>query len=71
METTNGSFIALIVNEGSDWIRHKMDGFMNILKLLMPDRFYQADSSVNGYTFDSIRFDLYNRYAEKVFVFNS
>ena len=68
LETNEGSLIAIIVNEGSDWISKKLDSFQNILKTFMPDRFKDTDSSRPGYTFDSLRFDLYNRFAEKVTV---
>ena len=62
------SLIALIVEEGSHWISEKLDRMQNIIQMLMPDRFQEVDSSVKGYTFDSIRFDLYNRFAEKIFI---
>jgi hypothetical protein len=65
---TEDTLIALISKEGSDWMKQKLNKLQNILKMFMPDRFQEADSSVRGYTFDSIRFDLYNRFAEKVFI---
>jgi hypothetical protein len=67
LKTQEGSLIALIVNEGSDWISEKLKHFQDLLKVFMPDRFKDVDSSVEGHIFDSLRFDLYNRYAEKVF----
>ena len=60
------SLIALIVEEGSHWISEKLDRMQNIIQMLMSDRFQEVDSLVKGFTFDSIRFDLYNRFAEKV-----
>jgi len=60
------TLIALIVKEGTGWMREKLDKLQNIIKMFMPDRFKEVDSAVEGYTFDSIRFDLYNRFAEKV-----
>ena len=62
------SLVALIVKESTQWISEKLDRMQNIIQMFMPDRFEEVDSSVKGYTFDSIRFDLYNRYAEKVFI---
>lgn len=63
------TLIALISMEGSDWMKPKLKKLQNILKMFMPDRFNKADSSVKGYTFDSIRFDLYNRFAEKACIY--
>jgi hypothetical protein len=66
IESQEQTLIALIVKEGTGWMREKLDKLQNIIKMFMPDRFKEVDSEVEGYTFDSIRFDLYNRFAEKV-----
>jgi hypothetical protein len=65
-EDSNGSLIALVVKESSAWVQDKLARFKDTLAFLMEDRFFQEDSRRDGYTFDSLRFDLYNRFAEKV-----
>jgi hypothetical protein len=69
IENKEQALIALIVKEGTGWMREKLDKLQNIIQMFMPDRFKSVDSTVEGYTFDSIRFDLYNRFAEKVNLF--
>ena len=61
--------VALVVKEHQDWLSQQLDKVINLTMMFMLDRFKKVDPSAPGYKFDSSRFDVYNRFPEKVFLF--
>ena len=66
MDDNSGTFLGLLFNEASEFIKGRMMKLRLILQNADPDIFKHCESDKRGYSFDSIHLDTYNRYAEKV-----
>lgn len=64
-----GEFLALVIGEAREFVAGHLKRMTDVLETLDPDSFEAMDSYIQGYSFDSIHCDTYNRFAEKVFSF--
>lgn len=68
IDDATSKLIALTYSEASEIIKDRMQNLQAVMKHLDPTWFKPCHSDKHGFTFDSIHFDTYNRYAEKVSV---
>ncbi len=59
-------FVAMIVNDSSDWMTSKLEYSGTLLGHMLPDLMETTDSTKPGYNFGTIYCDTFSRYAEKM-----
>jgi hypothetical protein len=62
------ALVALLISNGSDFIRPRLQRLQNLLEGVNPDFVNSCNSNQKGFKFMSIYADTYNRFAEKVTV---
>ena len=70
IDDANGHLIALTYCKAFKIVKSCMQNLQAVMKHIDPDWFKPCHSDKYGFAFDSIHFDTYNRYTEKVNLFH-
>jgi hypothetical protein len=66
LSDTTKDVLALVCSKSADFLKDQLGHIQHVLEDLDPDNCKPCSSRAKGFMFDSIHFDIYNCFAEKV-----